>query len=390
MPIDVQKARALTPGCAHVVHFNNAGASLMPAPVIDAVKEFIDLEARIGGYEAMAQAAARWERAYDAVATLIGCTREEVAITDNASRAWEMAFHAVPLGRGDRVLADRAAYISCWLAFLLVQQRTGCRVELVPDDALGQIDVEALRGMMDERVKLVAVTHIPTSNGLINPVEEVGAVVRGSDALYLVDACQSAGQLPLEVDRIGCDMLSSTGRKYLRGPRGTGFLYVRRTVLHRLSPPFVEQRGAIWEDRDTFRWRDDALRFETWEKSLANVAGLAAAIDHARHWGIDAIAQRTLDLARQLREQLAEVPGITVHDTGARQSGIVTFTRSGTPSEKIMAHLAARRINVVVSQAVNAKLDLEARGIGPVVRASVHYYNTEEEVATLVRVLREM
>src|SRR5690606_11458964 len=158
MPIDVQKARALTPGCAHVVHFNNAGASLMPAPVIDAVKEFIDLVARIGGYVAMAQAAARWEPAYDAVATLIGCTREEVAITDNASRAWEMAFHAVPLGRGDRVLADRAAYISCWLAFLLVQQRTGCRVELVPDDALGQIDVEALRGMMDERVKLVAVT----------------------------------------------------------------------------------------------------------------------------------------------------------------------------------------------------------------------------------------
>jgi selenocysteine lyase/cysteine desulfurase len=385
MPIDVAQARALTPGCAHVVHFNNAGASLMPVPVIDAVKDFLDIEARIGGYEAMASEAHRWERAYDAIAELINCTRAEVALAENASRAWEMAFHSVKLGPGDRVLADRAAYISCWLAFLLVQQRTGCRVEVVPDDAHGQLDVEALRRMMDGRVKLVAVTHVPTSNGLVNPVEAVGAVVRGSDALYLVDACQSVGQLPVDVERIGCDMLSSTGRKYLRGPRGSGFLYVRRSVLHRLEPPFVEQRGAIWESRDTFRWRDDALRFETWEKSLANVAGLAAAVDHALHWGIEAIAARTVELAARFRAQLAELPGITVHDTGLHRSGIVTFTRAGTPARSIMAHLAAQGINTVVSEAANAKLDLEARGIGPVVRASVHYYNTGAEVDQVVR-----
>ncbi len=387
MPLDVQQARTLTPGCDHVIHFNNAGASLMPTPVLNAVKDFLDLEARIGGYEAMAHAADRWERAYDGIARLIHCKREEVAITENASRAWEMAFHAVKLGPGDVVLADRAAYISCWLSFLLVQQRTGCRVELVPDDAHGQLDVDALRTMLNERVKLVAITHVPTSNGLINPVEAAGAVVRGSNALYLVDACQSVGQLPIDVERMGCDMLSSTGRKYLRGPRGTGFLYVRRSVLHQLEPPFVEQRGAIWESRDAFRWRDDALRFETWEKSLANVAGLAAAVDHALLWGIDAIAERVQHLATLLRAQLTTIPGVVVHDPGLHKSGIVTFTKAGTPSMEIMQRLAAKRINVVVSDSANAKLDLEQRGIGPVVRASVHYFNTEDEVALLVRVL---
>lgn len=390
MPFDVHQARALTPGCAHVAHFNNAGSSLMPTPVLDAVKDFLDLEARIGGYEAAAEAAPQWERAYDAIATLIHCDRAEVALAENASRAWEMAFHAIGFGPGDRILADRAAYISCWLAFLLVQQRTGCTVEVVPDDAHGQLDVEALRRMLDERVKLVAVTHIPTSNGLINPVETVGAVVRDSNALYLVDACQSVGQLPIDVERIGCDMLSTTGRKFLRAPRGTGFLYVRRAVLDRLEPPFAEQRGTVWDTRDSFTWRNDALRFETWEKSYANVAGLAAAVDHALAWGLDAIAMRIQELAHGLRERLSSVPGVTVHDPGLHRSGIVTFSLETLPSLQVMERLHAQRINVAVADPFNAKLDLGQRGLGPVVRASVHYYNTNEEVERLVHAVEKM
>ena len=384
MPIDIDKARALTPGCMHVTHFNNAGSSLMPAPVIDAVKDLLDLEARIGGYEAAAMEVVKWERAYDAIATLINCDRSEVALADNASRAWEMAFHAVPLGPGDRILADQATYISCWLAFLLVEQRTGCKVELVPNDGHGQLDVDALRRMLDGRVKLVAMTHVPSSNGLINPAEEVGAVLRGTDVLFLLDACQSIGQLHVDVERIGCDMLSTTGRKFLRAPRGTGFLYVRKAVLDRLQPPFAEQRGTIWETRRSFRWRDDALRFETWEKSYANVAGLAAAVDHALSWGSRSIEQRVQALASTLRRELRATAGVQVHDPGLRQCGIVTFSKEGVPSARIMEHLHKERVNVVVADPTNAKLDLEERGLPPVVRASVHYFNTEDEVQRLV------
>jgi len=390
MPLDVSRARALTPGCAHVVHLNNAGSSLMPAPVLQAVKDHLDLEARMGGYEAAAEAAPRLEHAYDAIARLINCQREEVAITENASRAWEMAFHALRLGPGDRILADHGAYVNCWLAFLLVHQRTGCTVEVVPDDAHGQLDVEALRRMLDERVKLVAVTHVPSSNGVINPVEEVGALLRGSDALYLLDACQSVGQLPVDVQRIGCDMLSTTGRKFLRGPRGTGFLYVRRSVLPRLEPPFAEQRGTVWTTRDTFTWRDDALRFETWEKSHANVAGLGAAVDHALHWGIDAIAERVQALAASLRTRLGAIAGVRTHDPGVRKSGIVTFSVDGLPATVVMERLRTERINVVVADPFNAKLDLGHRGLGPVVRASVHYFNTEHELDLLSDAVERM
>lgn len=389
MPIDLQHARSLTPGCEHVLHFNSCGSSLMPTPVLEAVKTHLDLEARIGGYEAAAQAMPKWERAYDAIATMLNCTREEVAITENASRAWELAFHAIPLKAGDRILTAHAEYVSNWLAFLLVKQRTGCTVELVPDDEHGQMDLDALRSMMDERVKLVALTHVPSSNGLINPAEEVGNIVRGSNALYLLDACQSVGQLPLDVQVIGCDLLSATGRKFLRGPRGTGFLYVRQEVLDRLEPVFIEHQSATWVSRDSFSWRNDARRFETWEKSYANVIGLAEAVDHALLWGLEAIAERVQMLAADLRKRLQELPGVAVHDLGQRKSGIITFTVQAQDPMLMMKRLAEQRINVTVGRKEVARLDLEHRGLDQVVRASTHYFNTEEEVKRFVEAIKQ-
>lgn len=390
MSIDVQKARALTPGCDHVLHFNSCGSSLMPTPVLDAVKAHLDLEARIGGYEAAAEAMPQWERAYDAIATMLNCHRDEVAITENASRAWDLAFHAIPLKAGDRILTGHAEYVSNWLAFLLVKQRTGCSVELVPDDAQGQIDLDALRRMMDERVRLVALTHVPSSNGLINPAEAVGAIVKDSDALYLLDACQSVGQLPLDVGAIGCDMLSATGRKFLRGPRGTGFLYVRKDVMERLEPVFIEHQSATWESVDRYSWRPDARRFETWEKSYANVIGLGAAVDHALHWGLDDIAERVQHLASSLRDGLDALPGVHTRDLGQRKSGIATFTVEGHDPMAIMKRLAEQRINVTVGRKEIARLDLEHRGLDQVVRASTHYFNTEEEVERFVGAIREL
>lgn len=390
MTIDVQAARALTPGCAHVLHFNSCGSSLMPAPVLNAVKDHLDLEARMGGYEAASHALPLWEHAYDAIATLLNCDRSEVAITENASRAWALAFHAIPFKAGDRIITAHAEYVSNWLAFLLVKQRTGCTVELVPDDEHGQIDTEALRNMMDDRVKLVAITHVPSSNGLINPAQEVGRIVRGSKALYMLDACQSVGQLPLDVQAIGCDILSATGRKFLRGPRGTGFLYVRQGILSQLQPVFIEHMSATWDSRDSFTWRNDARRFETWEKSYANVIGLAAAVDHALHWGLDAIAARVQLLASTLRGALVEIPGVHTHDPGPHKSGIVTFTVEGKEAAAVMQELSRQRMNVTVGRKEIARLDLEHRGLNSVVRASTHYFNTEEEIERFVAAVDAM
>lgn len=248
-PLDVTKARRETPGCEEVLHFNNAGASLMPEPVLRATVEHLELEARIGGYEAAARRAEGLERVYGATARMLGCHPDEVAVIENATRAWDMAFYSIPFGSGDRILTAQAEYASNFIAFLQVARKTGAMVEAVPNDESGQLSVEALRGMMDERVKLIAVTHVPTNGGLVNPAAEVGKVAREASVLYLLDACQSAGQMLLDVGEIGCDMLSMTGRKYLRGPRGTGLLYVRREILEKLEPPFLDLHAAEWVAR---------------------------------------------------------------------------------------------------------------------------------------------
>jgi cysteine desulfurase / selenocysteine lyase len=388
MGLDVRHARQQTPGCEHVLHFNNAGAALMPQPVLHATVGHLQLEALIGGYEAAAQAYEAIERVYDAAATLLGCHRDEIAIVENATRAWDMAFYAVPLGPGDRILTAVAEYASNYLAFLQVARKTGAVVEVIPNDEHGQISIEALRRALDTPAKLIAITHVPTNGGLVNPAAEVGRLAREAGVLYLLDACQSVGQMPINVDVIGCDMLSATGRKFLRGPRGTGFLYVRRSVLEALEPPFVDLHAAQWVARDRFELRQDARRFENWETYYAGKIGLGVAIDYALQWGLEAIWARVSALAASLRSQLQAIPGVAVHDLGVERCGIVSFSIDGHEPEMIRGALAERRINVTVSRLASTRLDMEARGLPSVVRASVHYYNTEEEVERFCATLR--
>lgn len=386
-PLNVDRARHETPGCAQVAHFNNAGAALMPEPVINAVIDHIKREAMIGGYEAADAARATIERVYDAAATLLHCTREEIAVVENATRAWDMAFYAIPFQHGDRILTTMAEYASNYIALLQVAQATGATVEVVPNDDYGQLSIAALSDMMDERVRLVAVTHVPSNGGLVNPAAEIGKIVRAWNALYLLDACQSVGQMPVYVDEIGCDMLSVTGRKYLRGPRGTGLLYVRQACLEQLKPPLLDLHAAQWIARDRYSIRPDARRFETWETNVAAKLGLGVAINYALGWGLEAIQTRVTALATLLRLKLRTLSGVTVRDLGQVQCGIVSFTMAGSEPSEIQQALATQQINVTTSGIGSTRLDMEARGLKVVVRASLHYYNTEEEIEQLVSAL---
>jgi selenocysteine lyase/cysteine desulfurase len=390
MAFDLQRARQDTPGCEHVLHFNNAGASLMPRPVLDATIAHLQLEAQIGGYEAAERAQDTIEHVYDTAAALIGCSRDEIAIIENATRAWDMAFYSIPFKLGDRILTAMAEYASNYIAFLQVAQKTGAMVEVIPNDPYGQISLEALRKAIDDRVKLIAITHIPTNGGLVNPVVEVGKVAREHGILYLVDACQSAGQVPIDVNHIGCDMLSATGRKYLRGPRGTGFLYVRNSILEQLEPPMLDLHAAEWIAKDRYEIRPDARRFENWETNYAGKIGLGVAIDYALQWDVDITWRRIKSLAYKLRTQLSPLPGVIVRDRGVTQCGIVTFSVEDKNPDEIVSTLSKDNINVSVTRRSSTLLDMDARGLDNLVRASVHYYNSEEEVERFCRTVESL
>lgn len=382
--IHVAAVRADTPAAAELIHFDNAGASLMPEPVFAAMTGHLELERRIGGYAAADEAADALSGFYDEVAGLLGAQPDEIAFVENATRAWDMAFYGIPLVEGDRVLTHGSEYVSNYLGLLQQARRRGLEIDVVPSDASGQIDVASLEQMITPRTRLIALTHVPTQGGLVNPAEEVGRVARAHGLIYLLDGCQSAGQMVVDVGRIGCHVLAGTGRKFLRGPRGTGFLYVSRGIVADIEPPFVDLRAAEWTGPDSYVLADGARRFENYERHVAGQIGLARAVAYARAIGLEAIEARVTSLSDTLRAQLAEVPGVSVHDLGKRRCGIVTFLVDGEEPAATASRLAARAINVSVSTASYARLDFGARGLPAVTRASVHYFNTGDEVDRFV------
>jgi cysteine desulfurase/selenocysteine lyase len=390
MPVgwDIEQLRADTAGCEQTVFFNNAGASLQPRPVVARVIEHLRLEEQIGGYEAADRVTAELEAVYDSVARLLHCATDEIALQENATRGWEMAFYSLRFAAGDRIVTTANEYASNYIAFLQVAQRIGAEIHVVESDQVGEIDLEALRKLLDDRVKLIALTHLPTNGGLVQPAAQVGELARRTGIQFLLDATQSAGQIHLDVEALGCDMLCATGRKYLRGPRGTGFLYVRRSMLDKMEPPLLDMHAANWISQDKFDVRCDAKRFETWESAAATRLGLGVAIEYALALGLKNIERRVQELGALLRERLGEVKGVTIQDLGRVRSGIVTFTCEGHAAGEVMQGLKEQGIAVRVSDRSSTLIDMERRGLEELVRASVHYYNTEEEIERLCEAVR--
>ena len=358
--------------------------------MLDTVTDYLREESRYGGYEVAEAHADELSSVYNTLAKLVGAGPSEIAITDSATRAWDLAFTAMTFRKGDRILTTASEYASNVIAFLQVAQRSGVSIEFVPNRPTGEIDTDALNTMIDEQVRLIAINHVPTNSGLVNPAVDVGRIANARGIPYLLDACQSVGQMPIDVEEIGCDLLSATSRKFLRGPRGTGFLYVRAAVLDRLEPAVLDLHGARWAALDSFVVRPDARRFELWERSAALVLGMGRAAAYAMQVGLNDIWERVALLGAMLRAALAEVDGVKVRDTGSVQGAIVTFTVNGRDASGIRAALHDQAINVSVVTPDSARFDMEERRLPDLVRASVHYYNTEQEIERLVASVAEL
>lgn len=387
MSLDIDRLRAETPGCAHVLHLNAAGSSLPSRRTLDATLDHLRLEAEIGGYEAADRARPVLDGFYPSIAKLIGAEADEIAYVENATRAWDLAFYSLDFKPGDRILTCVSEYSSNYISYLQMAKKTGAEIVVVPDDRHGQIDVAALERAIDKRTKLVSISHIPTQGGLVQPAEAVGKIVNDAGILYLLDACQSVGMMPVDVKKIGCDFLSATGRKYMRGPRGTGFLYARTRSTSQIEPIFLDNHAARWSGDNDYTVIGDAKRFENWERYFAGVIGLKVAADQSNELGMPAVWARLRELADGLRARLAPLKGVTLTDLGVTKGAIVTFAVEGADHNALKQTLRDQGINVSVSTQFSSRLDLKGRGLRDVMRASVHVYNTEAELDRFVGAL---
>ncbi|WP_234325971.1 aminotransferase class V-fold PLP-dependent enzyme [Streptomyces sp. NRRL S-495] len=324
-----------------------------------------------------------------------------MAFAASATHAYTKALSAIDFRPGDVILTTRNDFVSNQIAFLSLRKRHGVRIVHAPDRPDGSgVDVDAMAALMRaHRPRLVAVTHVPTNSGLVQPVAEVGRHCRELDLLYLVDACQSVGQYPVDVEEIGCDLLTATCRKFLRGPRGSGFLYVSdRALAAGYEPLHIDMHGARWVAPGHYRPVATAARFEEWEFPYATVLGCAAAVRYALRVGLEPIARRTPALAGRLREQLAAVPGVRTLDRGPAPAalvtfaikGLVTFAIKGWEAEPFKAALDARGINSALSYREFAQFDFADKDVRWCLRLSPHYYNTEDEVDAVVGAVAEL
>ncbi|WP_461146349.1 aminotransferase class V-fold PLP-dependent enzyme [Spirosoma pulveris] len=384
----ISRLRADTPGCYETLFLNNAGASLMPQPVVAAMQEYLQQETQLGGYEVERLMKDQIESFYEETARFLNTKPGNIAYAYSATDATIQALSAIRFRPGDTILTTTNDYISNQLMFLSMQQRLGIRLLRLNDLPNGDPDLTHAEELIRaHRPVLIAMTHIPTNSGLVLPAEEMGKLCRKYGIWYLLDAAQSVGQLPIDVTRIQADFLVATGRKFLRGPRNTGFLYVSDRVLEAgLAPLFIDRRAAAWTGPDTYSLLPGARQFEPQEISLLTV-GLAEAIRYVNKIGMEAIVQQNQLLMHRLRTGLAKLDGLALLDEGSRLSNILTFHTPREPLSALEASLRRERVIFTVQYSGGALIDFRRKGVDWLVRLSPHYFNTLDEMDEVVDVI---
>lgn len=388
----VRRWRLDTPACERRIHLNNAGAALAPRPVVEAMHRHLDLEAEIGGYEAGDRVAGQVREVYELVGRLIGAGPDSIALVENATVAVAQALSAFDLHAGDVLVTTRCDYTSNQLMVLSLARHLGIQVLRAADLPEGGVDPDSVRRLVAHpRCRLVALTWVPTNSGLVQAAEEVGEICQAAGVPYLVDACQTLGQMPIDVGRLRCDYLAATARKFLRGPRGIGFLYVSERALERGDHPvFVDMRGAGLVDEKRFVLTSGARRFENWEFSYALVLGLGEAARYALAAGIEETGARAMALGAGLREKLAALPGVRIADRGSRLCAIVTAEIAGRDAAEMVRLLRERGVNTSSGLLGEGPRNAPEAGAAPILRFSPHYYNTRDEIDRAVAALEEL
>ena len=389
--IDITKVRADTPGCTPKIFLNSAGSSLMTEGVVQIMHSYLNKEMMLGGYQTVPLYQNEIDKFYYHASALLHTMPTNIAFNYNATDAYAKAVSSIPFKSGDYILTTEDDYVSNYILFFSLQKRFDfqiIRCKTLPSGDIDMVDLETK--MLKYHTVLVSVTHIPSNSGKIQDVEYIGQLCEKYDIWYIVDACQSTGQMDIDVTKIKCDFLSATGRKFLRGPRGTGFLYVSDKALSAgLEPMLIDMRGAKWETENSYIPTASATRFELWESNYSNILGLSEAIRYAMSIGLENIRAYNLELCQLLKEQLQKIPDIRITEEGSQTGSIVTFTSETKTLDEYKNTLDKANISYSVGYRHFALIDFNKKNVDWVIRFSPHYFNTTDEILQVVEILRK-
>lgn len=390
--MDIDQIRKDTPGCGDKLFLNTAGSSLMPYSVNRKIKDYLDQEEQIGGYKTEELREKEIAGFYSETAKLIGCKPKNIAFAHDATDAYAKALSSINFQKGDTIVTTDDDYASNHIQFLSLKKRHNLKIHRIKNLENGDLDLEDfLKLVKTQTPKLTAVTHVPTNSGLIQDIVAIGEICKEYNILYLVDACQSVGQIEVDVNTIQCGFLTATGRKFLRGPRGTGFLYVSDQLLEKgFEPVFIDGGGAIWTEVDKYKSFNTAQRFQTWESPYALMVGLSEAIRYANVMGIDKISAYNARLMNKLRTNLTEISDVQLFDKGSQRCNLLTFRKLGKSLERITRILDENQVYYSISNKEWGLLDYRKKGVEWTIRLSPHYFNNLDEMDRVAEIIRKI
>lgn len=389
---DLNKVRRDTPHCQDRIFLNSAGSSLMPNQVLDRMKHYLDEEAQYGGYKLYEMYESEINEFYLETAKILNCQPHNIAYTFNATDAFAQAIYSIPFESGDIIITSDDDYISNHIQFNALYKRFGVQTIRVNNLENGELDLIHLERLIREHnPKLISITHVPTNTGKVQDVESVGELCESYDILYIVDACQSVGQMPVDVEKVKCDFLSVTGRKFLRGPRGTGFLFVSDRVLKMgLTPLRLDGWSANWVAPNRFEFHESARRYEVYEQSYSCTLGFKEAIRYANEIGLEEIYTYNQELLTRLKSNLAAHGDILFLDQGERLVNIFSFQKKGVSKAKIEEALTEHEVYFSSAFRGSALIDFDKKGVDWSIRLSPHYFNTMAEIDQISEIIKNV
>lgn len=370
-------------------YLNNAGSSLMSHETINSVIDHLSLECRVGGYRAASMCELQIEDFYGLAAKLVGAPSSTcIAFMDSASRAWNMALYGLPLCDGDEIVTLSSEFGTNLVSIFHFASKVGAKVTVLECDPSGFFDMSELRKCLERGARLIAISHVAAHASIVNPVEEIGKLVAQFEALYLVDGCQAAGQMDIDVVEIGCHAYTATGRKWLRGPRGTGFLYVKESSL--ISPLYVDLASADLAFGNDGKPSgvtigSDARRFELWERSIASMIGLKVALSQYLALDQNDVHARMRTASLDLRKCISANSNLKLIGNEASNSSIVGFyTLDPSREDALKRAFEDAEIQISTMGDWDCPMHFPKNGAGSIFRLSPHYY-TEHDTVDLAK-----